>query len=278
MDRMAIFNSDCPQASIIVTCKGRLHHLRRTLPCMLAQDCAIAFEVVVVDFGCPRGTFDRCAALDVRNLVVMKVLDDTADFHLSRARNCGASVARGPILAFVDADVFLDSAWLKSVTQAIRDGHAGLCTVAGGFQRDWGRWGTCAVAAEIFHAVRGYDKAVRGWGGEDIDLYSRAQARAARVRYAGFLVTPIGHGDEERVRFQARRTIESSNLSNMTYLSHRQGLINPAGYGQGEFTIFRGRGAALPPVRWLKRQRVVQPLRRQTFVERNSCRFPQETT
>ena len=69
MSDAAILQSDAPRASIITTCKGRLHHLRRTLPCMLAQGCDFAYEVVVVDFGCPQGTFDFCRGLDVRNLV-----------------------------------------------------------------------------------------------------------------------------------------------------------------------------------------------------------------
>ena len=116
------------EASIVVTCKGRLHHLRRTLPSMLAQCCPFAFEVIVVDFGCPQGTFDWCRGLDVRNLVALKVLDDTDDFHLSRARNCGASVAQGRCLrlaafALVVADVprALDLGRLPDDTGAVLD-------------------------------------------------------------------------------------------------------------------------------------------------------------
>ena len=37
MSDMAVLQRDCPWASIVVTCKGRLHHLRRTLPSMLAH-------------------------------------------------------------------------------------------------------------------------------------------------------------------------------------------------------------------------------------------------
>ena len=42
-----------PQFSIITTCKGRLDHLKQTLPAMLAQADA---EVIVVDFSCPQDT------------------------------------------------------------------------------------------------------------------------------------------------------------------------------------------------------------------------------
>ena len=37
MGDLVILESSRLLASIIVTCKGRLHHLRRTLSCMLAQ-------------------------------------------------------------------------------------------------------------------------------------------------------------------------------------------------------------------------------------------------
>ena len=53
-----------PFVSIIPTCKGRLHHLRETLPSMLAQDYAGDWEIVVVDYDCPDGTFEWVKSLD----------------------------------------------------------------------------------------------------------------------------------------------------------------------------------------------------------------------
>ena len=41
--------------SIVTTCKGRLAHLKQSLPAMLAQDGA---EVVVVDYCCPERAGD----------------------------------------------------------------------------------------------------------------------------------------------------------------------------------------------------------------------------
>ena len=47
-----------PLLSIVTTCKGRLHHLRRSLPRFLAQPNT---EVIVVDYDCPDGTSDVVA-------------------------------------------------------------------------------------------------------------------------------------------------------------------------------------------------------------------------
>ena len=82
--------------------------------------------MIVVDFGCPQGTFDWCRALDVRNLVAVKVLDDTEEYQRSRSRNCGANAARGRVLAFLDADIFVDETWLETATRAMRGGRFGL--------------------------------------------------------------------------------------------------------------------------------------------------------
>jgi glycosyltransferase involved in cell wall biosynthesis len=247
--------------SVIVPCKGRLHHLRRTLPAMLAQDCSFPFEIIVVDFGCPQGTFDWCKSLDVWKLIALKVLDDTGTFHLSRARNCGASLARGKVLAFVDADVFLDEKWLRLASRPLFARRAGLGTIAGGLGVNWGRYGTCIVSAEVFHAVRGYDEGLRGWGPEDADFCSRCVKQTAFAPFNPFLLTPIEHGDEERARYQPDRNIGLSNTRNWAYLGQRQGIVNPHGYGQGEFMIARGSGTKLPPLAWARRRRIRRPLR-----------------
>ena len=262
MSDMAILRSDCPRASIVVTCKGRLHHLRRTLPCMLAQTCSFAYETIVVDFGCPQGAFDWCRGLDVRNLVALKVLDDTQTFHLSRARNCGASAA-------VRADPGLRRCRRFPGAELAGNGDSRLAigprrVVHGG---QWpanrlGAVGDLRGSREVFHAIRGYDEALRGWNGEDGDLYARAGAQAATIRFPTYLLTPIHHGDAERVRYQPDKEIGRSNARNVAIVAARTGPVNPQGYGRGELMIHRGQGATTPPVTWNKRRRIVRPLRR----------------
>ena len=266
-----------PRASIIVTCKGRLHHLRRTLPNLLIQHCPFPFEVIVVDYGCPQGTFDWCRSLDVRRLIALKVLDDTEEYDRSRARNCGANIAKSDILAFVDADIFLGATWLEAATRAMLQGDAEFCTVAESFLNGWDRGGTWTVTAQLFHSVRGYDEVLRGWGVEDDDLHRRCAGKASQGKFAADLLTPIKHDHAERVRYHNLKNIEISVQHNQTYLSQRTGLVNPHGYGQGEFEIFRGQGDELPPVTWAKPQRIVRPIRQHASVQRNSFRLPQIT-
>jgi glycosyltransferase involved in cell wall biosynthesis len=256
------FEGSSVLASIIVPCKGRLHHLRRTLPNMLAQECEFSYEVIIVDYSCPQGTYDWCRDLDVRNLTVLKVLDAADTFNHSRARNCGANAAAGSVLAFVDADVRLESDWLQRATRPIRAGRADLVTVSSGGGKGCQCMGTCAISVDLYRDIRGYDEALQGWNSEDTDLYARAERRATRAHYASGLVTPIEHGNDERARFQVEKNVCVSNTNNQSYLSGRMGIVNPNGYGQGNFVIFRGSGDRLPPIVWLRRERIVRPIRR----------------
>jgi hypothetical protein len=95
-----------------------------------------------------------------------------------------------------------------------------------------------------------------------MDLYARAEQRAKRTSYAANLVAPIEHDNTEFVRFQSEKDIAVSNANNRSYIACRTGDVNPHGYGQDVFRIFRGSGNRLPPIVWARRQRIVRPIRR----------------
>ena len=225
------------EASVITTCKGRLQHLKQSLPTMLAQSCQFNYEVIVVDYGCPQGTFDWLRTLDARSVVAVRVIDGVEWFNLARARNCGASLAQGKVFAFVDADIRLTCGWLADVTAPIAQGQVGLCEA--GDTQGWDCCGTCAVAARLYHRVRGYDEAFCGWGNDDCDFYERCQAYAGRARFNLGLLSPIRHQDDQRVAHYAEKSILDSSRSNTEYLGQRCG-INPQGYGLGQFEVHRG--------------------------------------
>jgi hypothetical protein len=71
--------------AFITTSKGWLHHIRQTLPLIVAQSPA---EIVVVDYACPEQTGDWVEAR-YGSVKVLRVSDDPG-FCVSRARNIGA--------------------------------------------------------------------------------------------------------------------------------------------------------------------------------------------
>jgi len=162
-----------PRLSIVTTCKGRLHHLRQSLPRFLAQpDC----EVIVVDYDCPDGTADVVR----REFPAAKVVavNDRPQFNISAARNLGADSATSPWLAFIDADIVIAADFLER-----------LCLRPGSFYRfpprDRGSslLGSCVMPADAYRAVGRYDEVIQGYGGDDQDMYFRLGLAGLRPQF-----------------------------------------------------------------------------------------------
>lgn len=181
-----------PLLSAIVTCKGRLEHLKLTLPPLMAlPDC----EVLVVDYDCPDGAAawvrDACPAARVVQL------SDRPYFNAAKARNAGAALATAPWLFLVDADVIVEPTLIEAVRPSLRPG-AFLWAVAEASDLA----GTKIVARDDFIKLGGYDEVFEGWGAEDTDLADRLQWIGRRpIPFPSGLLTSIPHDDALRRRF-----------------------------------------------------------------------------
>ncbi|MGE5466999.1 MAG: glycosyltransferase family 2 protein [Ignavibacteria bacterium] len=211
--------------TLVTTCKGRLAHLRDSLPRMAAQADA---EVVVVDYGCPEQAGDW-AQQHFPQVRVVRV-EGAQGFSAARARNAGAAAAQTPWLAFVDADIVLAPQFAQEVLPTLVPGH---------FYRPVplapDAWGTCIVAREDFAAIGGYDEVLRSWGGDDDDLYYRlARLRGCRQgSFPGTLLQPIAHSDAARVAWSedgAARWV--SQRANALYLHVKYDLMRTLGQAE----------------------------------------------
>jgi glycosyltransferase involved in cell wall biosynthesis len=204
----------------ITTCKGRLHHLKQTLPRVVGQP---GVSCIVVDYDCPDNTADWVAA----NFPQVKVVRVTgeAGFNVSRARNLGAQAADSPWLAFFDADILWSPDLAGVVVPQLQQGHfyrAQPVTLQ--------TWGSVICHRQDFEAIGGYDEAFTGWGGEDDDLLARL-AMLGRVG-AGFpalLLGEIPHDDAARVRFHDVKDRAVQHRVNMLYLQVKLDLIRLMG-------------------------------------------------
>jgi glycosyltransferase involved in cell wall biosynthesis len=179
-----------PLMSLITICKNRLHHLKQTLPAMLAQSNT---EVIVVDYGCEQGT-----AAWVRDqhphARIVEVRDD-AEFCAARARNLGAMQASGDILFFIDADVLLQTDLGVWAREAVKPGHY----YRQSSRRGWSFVGTFICNNTDFQRLEGYDEAFRLWGGEDMDFYERLNRLGVTARpLPDGALSGIEHGDDIR--------------------------------------------------------------------------------
>lgn len=163
--------------AIITSCKGRLDHLKETLPQMVDQ---AAHEVIVVDFSCPQGTGDYVAA----NFPSVRVVSLPGEEHFSnwRARNAAAAVAASEILVFVDADTKLASGAIGWLSKHLPERVYGFFkrTTSESFNQNGPKVaanqlrGFHVIPAAAFKRVGGYDEILEGYAaGGDTDLEER---------------------------------------------------------------------------------------------------------
>lgn len=198
--------------AFVTTCKGRLHHIKETLPLMVMQK---PDEIVVVDYGCP----DRVGNWVEENFPSVKVVRVTDDpgFCVSRARNIGVSATHSSWLCLIDADVKTSPGWLDHMRQLIQTKHYYRAGIVGG-GRDSETFGTLFCERSAFDATGGYDEVMRGWGAEDKDFYAQlARHGIVESEYPPLFVNPIRHGDQERIAFQEIRNKKLQDTINVCY-------------------------------------------------------------
>ncbi len=199
--------------TFITTCKGRLHHLKQTLPGLIQTRCA---KIIVVDYRCPDGTADWVES-HYPQVTVVRVTDDEG-FCLARARNIGALHAQSSWLVFIDADVFVHDGWDAWVPHHLMAGSMYRAGAIDG-KTDLETFGTFMCERSAFERVGGYDESFSCWGGEDVDIYRRLAAAAiVRRDYPGELVSAISHGDDERTRFSDIKSTQLHRIIHEIYM------------------------------------------------------------
>lgn len=184
-----------PPISAIVTCKGRLAHLRQTLPA-LARALPGA-QVILVDYDCP----ERCgdwAEANVPGVTVVRV-QDRPTFNIAKARNLGAAASTAPWLLFTDADVLFTAPIWHALASRLQAGTYLLTD-----PRPPILFGTVVMARADFEAVGGYDEVFEGWGTEDTELLHRLQTHGVRPgAFDASAVVGIDHPDADRTVFHS---------------------------------------------------------------------------
>lgn len=203
---------DTPPAVIIVTCSGRLAHLKQTLPAM-----AEAFPVFVVDYACPDRTAEWCEAQPPQRVVPIRVerQPEGPPFWKTYALNSGAHAAfqwfpEVERLVFLDADTVVhDPAQLRELVSAMPPNWFMMAARRGGVDLP-GLTGILAVGSDFFVSAEGYDHRFKGWGSEDEDMRLVLAAEGAEPRwFPDGLFSAVKHDDAQRV---ARRVAEGFTL------------------------------------------------------------------
>jgi glycosyltransferase involved in cell wall biosynthesis len=200
----------------ITTCKGRLEHLRHTLPALCAMP---GLEIVVVDYDCPQQAGDWVRQAWPRARVVYAA--DRPFFNAAKARNLGAAAAATPWLFFVDADVLVTGQLLDHVLPRLE-----AATFMTPELRPSDLGGALVVAREDFERIGGYDEVFEGWGDEDNDIVSRLQfAGIRREDLPSALFECMEHDDALRVRYHRDGDFERNWAINDLYYAAKLDLM-----------------------------------------------------
>ncbi|MHB1768894.1 MAG: glycosyltransferase family 2 protein [Phycisphaerae bacterium] len=223
-----------PSITCVITCKGRLTHLQKTLPLLLEQSYPALFEVVVVDYGDPDDCFQWCVRVGHPRLMALRILDNTDRFNLSRARNCGANFRPADLFLFADADSLVHRQFLLAVSQYFKSVNSVLAK-RNCHDRNIDTCGLCMVRSEIFHRVRGYDEAFNGWGPEDSDFYSRVGRLGVVISFPVWLYpATISHSNVLRTRFYNEKNLGRSAAKGGQQMARSNRVVNPWGYGRAQ--------------------------------------------
>jgi len=216
--------------SIITVSKGRLGHLKQTLPRMLAQGAA---ELIVVDYTCPERTGDYVEQ-HFPEARVVRVEGETY-FSNWKARNAGAAAAAGDMLVFCDADTILAKDALARIDEHVPERSFGFFKrdATQGFNKKGLRLalnqlrGFHVIPTPTFRAAQGYDELFEGYAaGADTDLEDRLifiGLTPARLDPT-IVEEVIQHGNEERLEHH-REPISLSYGTGLIYRTAKFALL-----------------------------------------------------
>ncbi len=106
-----------PFISVIIPAHNEEKYIAKTLSSVFSQNYPL-FEIVVVPNGCTDNTQKVVQAAIKGSSAKTKILNvSQKEAHVSKARNKGASIAKGEILVFLDADTLLADNALSTIAK-----------------------------------------------------------------------------------------------------------------------------------------------------------------
>ena len=219
---MSLFSAMEKKITLCTVCMNRMTYLMQTLPVNLAENAENPnVEFLVLDYN-SRDDMETWIKDHLSGYIGLGLLKyyktyEPEFFHLAHSKNLIMKLATGDIIGMVDADNYTGPGYVEWVQErfAANGDHTVTTTLRKDSipYRDQG--GKICLRKEFFHAVKGFDEALIGYGMDDVDLVNRLDvAGCKRVfieeeKHLQF----ISHSDEERM-------INYRYPSNLTSIYH----------------------------------------------------------
>jgi len=193
----------------ITTCKGRLSHLKRSLPSFASE-----FQsVIVVDWNCPDHTTEWIENLNHPNITPLFHKEGTEVFHKTAAMNVGAkyAIAHGATqLCFIDADTLIIRDNLRAELETLEQDQIAI-TGPKTFAHSQ-LVGFLCVESTRFQRIKGFNETFIGWGYEDLDIRMRliCGVGCKPIWIDETMFASITHDNTARRQFQPDTLVESN--------------------------------------------------------------------
>ena len=189
----------------VITCKGRLAHLKRSLPLAVKQ----FGSIVLVDWDCPDGAGAWASSIPQVHCLN---IEDKPSFHKAAALNIGARAAiqvGATRLVFIDADTLLITP-IRAKLEALDTREIAIARLSEFKYCQLLGFLSCSVGS--FQAVGGFNEDYIGWGYEDLDmrlrLLTNGGCRAVFLPETDFAT--IKHDTELRYKYQTDSIVSSA--------------------------------------------------------------------
>ena len=191
-------HSEPASLSVVIIALNERQHLRPTVEC-LQHSLPSASEIIVVDDGSTDGCCDFISAADSAVRLVK-----SNNLGISKARNYGATLTTGKVVAFADAHISVPPGWWQPIMEVLKDPRIGAAGPAilnmedheekgYGLHFDGPRLDTewldrqqdnpypvpllCGcfwvMRRDVFEATGGFDEGLTRWGSDDGELSLR---------------------------------------------------------------------------------------------------------
>jgi len=105
------------QISIIIPCKDAEHQIASCLSSLLQQKTSISYEIIIIDNNSNDNSYRNLQSLAKKNEKI--IISKEQKSGSPAARNHGAQLARGNILAFTDVDCEFEENWIHRIVQPL---------------------------------------------------------------------------------------------------------------------------------------------------------------